>query len=91
MIDRKPLLAASGEETSIVKPDGKPNRIWLAQGEEKQPRTKIQPLVNVGSSQSSDQIHNDLHVRSPEGQGLAYWPTLPSRSFLLPILKRLLP
>ena len=29
----------------IVKPDGKPNRIWLAQGEEEQPRTKIQRWI----------------------------------------------
>jgi hypothetical protein len=41
------------------------------------------PKSNVGPS------HNDLHVRSSEGQGpahisTAYWPTLPSRSFLLP-------
>lgn len=54
------------------------------------------PKSNAGSSQSSGQIHNDLHLRSPEGQGpahtiTAYWPTLPSRSFLLPASLRPIP
>jgi hypothetical protein len=81
-------MAGCMRQWHIVKPDGKPNRIWLAQGEKNSPA----PKFNVGSSQSSDQIHNDLHLRSPEGQGpayisTAYWPTLPSRSFLLPALE----
>jgi len=49
--------------------------------------------ISIVPSQSSDQTHNELHLRSPEGQGpahisTAYWPTLPSRSFLLSVLER---
>jgi hypothetical protein len=44
VIDSKPLLAAMAvcDNGTFVKPDDKPNRIWLAQGEEEQPRSKIQ-------------------------------------------------
>lgn len=66
---------ASGEELLIVKRRLK--------------RNSPAPKFNVGSSQSSDQIHSGLHLRSSEGQGpahisITYWPTLPSRSVLLP-------